>query len=99
MEGERVDVGSGLVECGGGGSTEAVGCGEREGSIHDLSRLATAAPWSATRCRMASRDGVEHSGEDCAGGGRCRVWGAAGTVGCMKGEVVVVELVLYVVVK
>ena len=84
---------------GGEGSTGTVGCGEREGLMNDLSRLATAAPWSATRRRMASKDGVEHSREGCAGGGRCRVWGTAGTVGCKKEEVVVVELVVYVVVE
>ena len=43
---------------GGEGSTGTVGCGEREGSMNVLSRLATAAPWTATRRRMASKDGV-----------------------------------------
>ena len=44
---------------GGGGSTGTVGCGEREGSVNVLSRLATAAPWTATRRRMASKDGYD----------------------------------------
>ena len=56
---------TGAVGCGrkgatlrGEGSTGTVSCGEREGSMNVLSRLATAAPWSATRRRMASKDGV-----------------------------------------
>ena len=67
---------------GGEGSTDTVGCGEREGSVNVLSRLATAAPWTATRCHMLSREGTVRGREGnstdrvgCSGGWRCRVGG------------------------